>query len=266
MIKSAVKSLVPISLLNLVAGRKNRIFALGPPKSGTTSIASIFSEYCRADHEAHRPKTVREMHAHFVGEISDEELMGTYRARDKQLMLRVESNCFLAYRPDLLSDTFPDSRFVIAVREPKSWLKSIVDNNINFPRNKNEVLTQWHHVFFGDPERQGTEHDAPLASNGLYPLASYLEYWTATYRKCLELVPVESRLVVSTSQISERKPEILTFAGFTTTDDDTSVSHSNKTKAKHGVLDDVDDGYIDDMVKQHCAELIEQHELAALWG
>lgn len=35
------------------------------------------------------------MYGHFTGQVSHDDLMATYRARDKQLVLDVESNCFL---------------------------------------------------------------------------------------------------------------------------------------------------------------------------
>lgn len=264
-IRSLLKSITPLRLLNLMAGRRGRVFALGPPKSGTTSIASIFRDYCRADHEAHRPRTVAEMYGHFTGQLSDADLMASYRARDKQLVLDVESNCFLAYRPDLLSKTFPDSRFIIAVREPRAWLTSIVDNNINFPRDKNEVLTQWHRVFFGEPRQQGTTHDEPLVASGLYPVATYLKYWTSTYEKCFGLVPENQRIVVGTGQISERAAEMLEFAGFSPQTAVLSASHRNRTKARHDVLGAVGETHIDNMVSEHCGALVDRYNLSQLW-
>jgi len=264
-VRSLLKSIAPLPLLELVAGRKGRVFALGPPKSGTTSIASIFRDYCRADHEAHRPRTVAEMYGHFTGELSDADLMATYRARDKQLVLDVESNCFLTYRPDLLTKTFPDSQFIIAVREPRAWLTSIVDNNINFPRDKNDVLTQWHRVFFGEPGQQGMAGDEPLVGHGLYPVATYLEYWTTTYDKCLRLVPEDQRMVVGTGQITARTSEMLEFAGYSPKPADVAASHKNRTKAKHDVLGSVDEVHIDAMLEKHCAAFIERFGLAQLW-
>ncbi len=264
-VRSLLKSIAPLPLLDLVAGRKGRVFALGPPKSGTTSIASVFSDYCRADHEAHRPRTVAEMYGHFTGELSDADLMATYRARDKQLVLDVESNCFLAYRPDLLTRTFPDSQFIIAVREPRAWLTSIVDNNINFPRDKNEVLTQWHRVFFGEPGQQGTAADEPLVAHGLYPVATYLRYWTTTYDKCLRLVPEDRRMIIGTGQITARTPEMLEFAGYSPKSADVAASHKNRTKAKHDVLGGVDERHIDAMLEEHCAAFIERCGLRQLW-
>lgn len=248
-----------------MAGREGRVFALGPPKSGTTSIAGIFRDYCRADHEAHRPRTVAEMYAHFTGQLSDDDLMARYRARDKQLVLDVESNCFLTYRPDLLAATFPESRFIIAVREPRAWLTSIVDNNINFPRDKNDVLAQWHRVFFGEPRQQGTVYDEALVANGLYPVATYLKYWTTTYDKCLALVPKSRRMVVGTRQITARAPEMLEFAGYAPRTAALSASHKNRTKAKHDVLASVDETHVDNMVSEHCAALVDRYNLSQLW-
>lgn len=264
-IRSALKSIAPLSLLERLSGRQHRVFALGPPKSGTTSIASIFRDYCRADHEAHRPRTVAEMHGHFTGELSDADLQDSYRARDKQLVLSVESNCFLTYRPDLLAQTFPGSRYIIAVREPRSWLGSIVDNNINFRRDKNDVLAQWHRVFFGAPQQPGTPHDAVLLANGLYPVSTYLKYWTATYEKCLQLLPEELTMLVGTGQITHKAKDMIEFAGFTPNENAVDGSHENKTRARHKVLEDVDQVHIDAMVDEHCSGFIEEYRLAELW-
>ncbi len=264
-IKSVLKSLAPLPLLERLSGRQHRVFALGPPKSGTTSIASIFRDYCRADHEAHRPRTVAEMHGHFTGELSDADLQDTYRARDKQLVLSVESNCFLTYRPDLLAQTFPGSRYIIAVREPRSWLGSIVDNNINFRRDKNDVLTQWHRVFFGTPDQPGTPQDAALVANGLYPVSTYLRYWTETYRKCLQLLPEELTMLVGTGQITRKAKDMIEFAGFVAHESGVESSHKNMTRARHNVLDDVDSAHVDAMVAEHCSSVIEDYRLAELW-
>ena len=174
MLKTLLKSAVPLPVLDRVAGRSGRVFALGTPKSGTTSIAGMFKDQCRAGHEAQRPATVQSMHDHFRGVINDEQLSESYRRRDKQLLLTVESNCFLAYRPDILRDTFPDASYVVTVRKPAAWLESIFDNNLNFPSTKTPTMTQWHEVLFSTARESRSSNDSVLAELGLYPLRCYL--------------------------------------------------------------------------------------------
>ena len=265
MLKRAFKQITPLPILERLAGRTRRAYALGPPKSGTTSVARVFADVCRSRHEPERPATVESMHAHFVGDISDDELKRTYKARDKQLLLDVESNCFLAYRPDLLKSVYPDAKFVVLLREPRSWLDSIFDNNINFPRTKTPTMTKWHSVFFHGDSLPETTSDRVLANIGLYPLHWYLEYWQRTYERCLRALQGDMCLRVGTNQIGRRLGEIAEHIGLEPVRIDGSDAHRNKTASKHGILEQLEIADVDEAIERICHPLIERYELAALW-
>jgi hypothetical protein len=265
MLKRQIKSLMPLAVMNYLYGRKARAFALGVPKSGTTSIAGLFSRQARSGHEPHRPETVHDMYGHFRGEISDEQLIKSYRVRDKQLMLTLESNCFLAYRPDLLYATFPHSKFIVTIRNPLTWLDSIFDNNLNFPRGKTPTMTRWHQVFFQDTDTSNRNGDNPLVERGLYPLDTYLAYWARTYRSILHALPSEERLIVGTNQISRRADEIGKFVGIDLSSNRSHVIHRNKTSIKHRVLEELDERYVADRINHQCHRLIAEFDLGELW-
>ena len=252
-------------MLNFIVQRKHRVFALGAPKSGTTSIAGLFADRCRADHEPHRPRTVNAMYRHYAGELSDDGLRKSYQARDKQLLLDVESNCFLAYRPDLLLSTFPKSKYLITVREPKSWLDSIFDNNLNFPKERTRTMTLWHRVFFQSDKFAPTEQDKVLLDLGLYPLSAYLSYWSRTYSACLRALRKTRLLVVGTKQISSRKNEIGRFVGIDVSNVASGALHKNQTVEKHGILRHLCDEYLTESIDRHCRTVISEHGLDRLW-
>ena len=265
MLKYALKSVMPLSALNALVGRKQRSFALGPPKSGTTSIARMFENSCRTGHEELRPETVDAMYQHFLGKISDNDLCHSYTARDKQLLLDLESNCFLAYRPDLLLSCFPTSQFLITVRQPMSWLDSILDNNVNFPGNKTPTMTQWHEVMFSYSAESVQPEDKPLIDRGLYPLATYLNYWASTYEKCLDSIPKSQRLVVGTNKISQQRENIAAFMGIEIKNSAAAPSHANKTTDKHELRNLLDPEYVQQTISTCCDDLIRRYKLDPLW-
>ena len=265
MLTKAFKSTMPLFALDKIVGRRHRGFALGPPKSGTTSVARMFQHNCRSGHEAMRPATVNAMHSHFRGSYSDADLCNTYTARDKQLLLELESNCFLAYRPDLLFSCFPSSKFLITVRQPLSWLDSILDNNINYPRNKTATMTQWHEVMFSYSEDDVQKEDQPLIDCGLYPLTTYLNYWASTYRKCLNSIPDAQKLVVGTNNISQQREIVASFLGIEIDGIQPVSSHANKTTEKHNLRDLLSPLYVQETISHCCDELIQRYDLEPLW-
>lgn len=264
MLKKVFKTCAPLPLLERMINRTQRVYALGPPKSGTTSIAKMFSDFCRADHEPHRPATVRSMHDHFVGGISDEQLRQSYRTRDKQMLLDVESNCFLAYRPDLLCSTFPDAKFVVLIREPMVWLESILDNNLNFPRTKTPTMAKWHEVLFHSGKTPVSSSDELLVEMGLYPVGSYLEYWTRTYDRCLRSLGDANCLLVGTNQITARAEEIGQFVGLDASGVSRKHTHGNRTAEKHQVLQRLNRAHVEESLNKICQPLISEFNLAPL--
>jgi len=266
MLKKSIKSIAPLPLLEKVMGRSRQVFALGTPKSGTTSIAGMFAERCRVDHEPHRPTTVNTMHQHYLGELTDDELKDSYRARDKQLLLDLESNCFMAYRPDLLLETFPDAKFIVTVREPLAWLNSILDNNLNFPKQNTATMTQWHEVLFQEHRFAESRHEPALAERGLYPLDAYLSYWSRTYSACLRSLANAQLLVIGTNQISDNTDGIGEFVGVSLSNVPSKRTHKNQTSEKHGILQMLDGEHVAESIDKNCQAVVSEYGLAELWS
>lgn len=265
MLKKAFKSIAPLPMLERISGRKRRIYALGTAKSGTTSIAEMFSDILKSDHEPHRPATVSDMYKHFTGNMSDAQIQKTYRARDKQLLLDLESNCFLAYRPDLLRSTFADGKYIVLIRDPMTWLDSIFDNNINFPRDKTLTLAKWHSVLFHSDKMRESSNDDLLVELGLYPVNCYLDYWARTYDRCLRALSDSQCILVGTNQITRRAEEIGEFIGLDTSRIEPGTTHRNSTTEKHGILRRLDSTHVAESLRKVCQPLIDEFDLARLW-
>lgn len=254
-IKTGVKYAIPGLVRQQFQPRKIHAFCLGTPKSGTTSLAGMFRANYRADHEPERASIVDVMYAHYSGQLSDEGLCLYLKKRDKRLWLEIESNCFLGYRPDLLYRVYPQAHYILTVREPESWLGSIFDNNINFPRTDSHTVRRWHDVFFEPQKFSYGPHDQVLREQNLYPLDAYINYWINANRSACEAIPGEQLLILGTRQIKKNVDSIAKFLGVASDSIRVGESHLHKTRRKHSVLELLDPAYIKDRLESVCGEL-----------
>ena len=254
-VKAGAKCAIPATVRQQFQPRRIHAFCLGIPKSGTTSIAGMFKSNYRVFHEPKRPKIVAKMYAHYQGELSDEGLCLYYKKRDKQLWLDMESNCFLGYRPDLLYRVYPGSHYILTVREPKSWLGSIFDNNINFPRTESPTVRHWHDVLFEPHKFSYTRHDQVLKEHNLYPLDAYLNYWINANKSVLDAIPENRLLVLGTREITHKVQLIADFLGVPADTLEVEGSHLHRTRRKHSITDLIDPDYLAERLEAECGEL-----------
>jgi hypothetical protein len=254
-IKTGVKYAIPGIIRQQVQPRKIHAFCLGTPKSGTTSLAGMFRANYRADHEPERASIVDAMHAHYNGQLSDEALCQYLKKRDKRLWLEIESNCFLGYRPDLLYRVYPHAKYILTVREPESWLGSIFDNNVNFPRTDSHTVRDWHDVFFEPHKFDYGPYEKALRDHKLYPLDAYINYWVNANQSAHKAIPGEQLLILGTKEIRQNVDLIADFLEVSVDSLVAGKSHLHKTRRKHGVLDLLDPTYIKDRLESGCGEL-----------
>jgi hypothetical protein len=203
-------------------------------------------------HSAHEPET------HILLSLYDQHAQGTMtvseqarvlRARDTLLWLDVESNHLLGLVIEGLVAAFPDARYVLTVREPRSWLES----QINQQHEKGHIepfKTAWHRMYGGVP---ATEHDARLLGQGLYGVGGYLSYWSRQNLRVLRAVPPANLMVVWTREITDRADQIARFLGVA--DVNRERTHSNRRREKTLRLDAlVAPDYLAEQIQRHTAE------------
>lgn len=256
------KRLIPESLLQRVLPRGFQAMSIGTPKSGTTSVARLFHPGFRSDHEPERRPFVTAMQQHFRGVIDDDTWIRFLRRRDRELWLEMESNCFLGYRPDLVMRAFPTAQFVLTVREPRSWLRSMIDNHIDYPPRAGTGMRLWHDVFFRPDLQSFSPGEAVLREHDLYPARTYLAYWVAHNQAVLEAVPTERLMVLGTREITPKAGDLADFLGIDLSRLNLERSHANTTPVRHGVFDNLDPDWIDAQVEEVCGDLIARSELA----
>ena len=261
----AVKVVLPEAVLQRAIHRQMRVFCIGTPKSGTTSIARIFAEGYRWDHEPDVRTNCRVLNRHYKDRISDEEYLRFLRRRDRQFWLDVESNCFLGYRPDLLLEAFPEARFILPIRDPRSWLHSMLNAHVQFPPEPGTGFRDFHEVFFPDDGVPHRPDEAPLAERGLYPIRRYLDYWLRHNRTILETIPAKQLLLLRTESISESLDSIASFLGVPEDTLGVKTTHANRTKGAESLLDLLDARTVEAETDRVRTELLADERVAALF-
>jgi len=262
--KNLIKDLTPSFLRQILSPRKLNVLCIGTPKSGTTSIANLFSNGYRYEHEGERYPHVVRIFEHYSGNISDKEYQQHLIKRAHRLWLDIESNCFLGYRIDLVYKVFPKAKYILTIRDPFSWLNSIFDNNLNFPFNKGYTEKLWHECFFKPKQYKYSAKESILEDLKLYPIDAYLNYWVDANKTAIDAIPSTQLLVLHTNQISHNLGELSEFLNIKEDSLNKERAKMNVTEKKHNVMDKLDHEYVKERIEVVCGDFIKTYSLESL--
>ena len=110
--------------------RKAHIYCVGTAKSGTHSIDQLFSGSFKTVHEVEPLQTITLISYLSNGLLEVDELKEFLKDRDKHLGLDIDSSQLNFFFLDYFLDIFPESRFILTVRDPYSWLESIISHRL----------------------------------------------------------------------------------------------------------------------------------------
>ena len=234
--------------------RRFQVYCVGAPKTGTTSIARLFSRDYRAEHEPGASALVDAISAVADGAMSADELGRFLRRRDRDFRWELESSHLIAAFAGELVELFPAAKFILTVRDVRSWLDSLINHQINVRARPNyprywRALSDLYHLRPGQ-RFQPTERE--LAAAGLYPLDGYLSFWREHHERILRAVPEHRLLLVRTADITARAADIARFVGAPPTTLDTAASHANVAPVKHGVVARIDQAFLEARIRHHC--------------
>ncbi|MGX5172730.1 sulfotransferase [Aliikangiella sp. IMCC44653] len=253
---SGIKYLIPDTIRQKIHPRQLQAFSIGTPKSGTTSVAGLFNQHFRSSHEPERIELIHVIHRHFHGKMSDEAYVKWLVKRDKRIWLDIESNCFLGYRPDLLFKAYPKAHYLLSIREPLSWLDSMLNHTINYPPPSEQVIAYWHDMFFRPSEHPHQAEDKALREHNVYSIEAYLKFWSSAVTRVLDCIPKEQLLIVPTKQMKSMANEIAAFLNIEPAKLDYSAGHLNKAPAKFNLLELVDTNYVAQRHAEFCMPVL----------
>ena len=121
--------------------REFQVYCVGAPKTGSTSLWSMFSYSFRATHEPDVAGTNPLVISWLDNKVGRLELEKALRERDRNLGLELESSHLLGYVSDVIADIFADAKFLITIREPYSWLESRLNFHYKVESTRMETLS-----------------------------------------------------------------------------------------------------------------------------
>lgn len=264
--KSTLRSWVVQSpLWPLLRPRRFHVFGVGAPKTGTHSIARLF-QYFRSGHEAHAVETIEVLKKWKNDQLLGSELRKALRRRDRTWRLECDVAHFLGPFTPYLVDLFPDAKFILTVREPRSWLRSVIDQCINNSRERLLDLTpqcrwaQLRDLYYGPPPNEYPPEEMPLKEYNLHTISGFLEHWTEHNRTVLDHVPSDRLLVVRTKNISQSLSRIASFVGVERDSLRERQRHAYEAPERHHILEDIDAHYLNRKIRRHCRPTVRRIE------
>lgn len=211
----------------------------------------------RAEHEPVYEPVIEMILAAANGSASRDQLAEFIRSRDRSLQLEMESSHLLIYFLDILMAEFDDARFILTIRDCYSWLDSQINNQLAY-------IEADHWKDFGEYKyesdmRRHPKEEAVLARFGVYTLDGYLSAWNFHNQQALAIVPADKLLVVRTKEISRDLKKIADFVGVPAKQLSARGAHSFKTERKYGLMEQLDEQYLDDRVNAHCRKLMDAY-------
>lgn len=243
----------PPSLIERLRPRRLRVFGIGSPKSGTHSLAGVFENHYRTAHEPEALVLVELICAVAEGRATGEDLARYLRGRERRLRLEVNCAGLNGLVVEHLVPLSSRTRFVLTLRDPWSWLASLIDHSLR--GDPAPPYVRLRQLRYGGEGAHPPQEQA-LADAGLFTLDGYLHSWAERNQRALEVVPPERLLVVRTDELSERLEDLAAFVGCPPEHLDRSRSHEYAAPERSGLLDQLDPAYVRDRVEAHAADLL----------
>lgn len=185
--------------------RRFRAFGVGLPKTGTTSLSSLFGAY-RTGHEHMVHEADAAIADRLEGRSSEEDLVAFIRLRDARGGLEMDVAGFHHFWIDRLVREFPDARFVWTLRDARSWLDSLLRYLLDDGPRGGAFVGFGRRALglpFDLPHRDRASRAQLWASlpDHLEPM---LRFWRLGNAAIARAVPRERLLVVPTARISDR--------------------------------------------------------------
>lgn len=193
--------------------REFHVFCIGLPRSGTHSLAFLFSPEYPARHEPLTWETITYILDWLEGRCSTSKIGSFLTFRDKCLRLTLEASHYLHHVVDLLVPLFPEAKFILTVREPISWLASEFCQNLVKESSHNKLFWTALETYRYGRYNHEYHYDTLRQTPFVYPIASYLAYWKQHISRVLEAVPKERVLIVDTFEINDSIDTIVSFVG-----------------------------------------------------
>jgi hypothetical protein len=231
-----------------------RIYGVGAAKTGTHSFGSMFEDRVAADHEMDSERLIR-LHFSRLETGDDRRLRNFLRFRDWWRNLKIDASQVNIYLIDDLESLFPGNRYVLTIRPPVPWLRSIIDDSLR--RKTSKTWKKFRQFRFGENKNLPVQEEV-LESRGLYSLRGYLGYWRDSIERVIDRIPPERLMIVDTRDLAQRSEEIADFCGLPGGGVVAQRAHAFANPTRFGILSEIEPSYLEETVENLCGPLSQQ--------
>jgi hypothetical protein len=236
------------------------------------SVCGLLATHYRVAHEPEREQILELILREARDEIDHEAFNSYLVRRDQRLNLEYDIAWANQFIISHLLAVFPDARFIVLVRDPYTWLQSIIGHlrSRQIPPDVRSFLDWWF-----KPERHPhTRNDRALEACGAYSIAAFLNAWNQHVDSCARALPPERRLVLLTHELNQSYSQFAEFLQIPRESLDTQSGHLNRSTWS-GRLDSLVEGtYLNDMVGKVCGDNMSRYfpgisgfeDVSKLWG
>ena len=227
-----------------------KAFCVGQAKSGTASLAGLLAANHRSAHEPEREELLSAILRESRGELSAAAFHQYLLRRDARLNLEYDVAWANQFIIGHLLAVFPTAKFIILIRDPYTWLRSVTGHLVNrdVPPEVLAFLTWW----FKPEQYPHSRHDRALAERGLFSLAAYLHAWNRHVDACTRSIPADRRLVLRTHELSRVHQRLADFLGIPADSLDADSGHLNRGISSGRIESAVDPAYLEEMTRSIC--------------
>ncbi len=246
----------PLSAPLVVTWPKRRfhLMCMGLPRSGTTSLFTLFRRM-RAANEYAEKATIEAL----TGQAPGSDLAAFLARRDRESALEMDAASFLHLAAPELVAQCPDAGFVLPVRRPAEWFESYL-----------KMLLRWHDRFRakgrtppGWMEAYGqrlfghfdwAEIATKDARDQFMPSVAerFLGHWADATLRTLDALPPQRRLVLHTHDLGKRRGDLARMAGISE-DLITMESHANISPPGPDILQGLSRSDLAQMAQDICS-------------
>jgi hypothetical protein len=236
--------------------RSFRVYNVGIAKTGTQSVAGIFSNY-RTLHEYLFPDTVEAVGRRASGQMSESQFREFLHWRDGVARLDVDSSSYNSFYVDRLAEEFVDAKFIFVIRDCWSWLDSMLNMAVRLgPHMPGWMVEHCRTIlgpcFSGDDEEQLSERLPALVDGGL-------SYWARANQFVVDALPSERSIVLRTGELSESLPRLAAFVGVPVESLRADLSHVHRAEQRYNLLQAVDPRVLEKHYAADCGQLMERY-------
>ena len=178
-----------------------RLFGIGIGKTGTHSLAGLFSDRYRSAHEPDWRTLIRHCLDPDVARRGDFFMSRPLIALAASWPWEMNASTLNYHLIPLLRRLAPDAGYVLTVRDPVGWLASITRHESTRPRQSQPLWWEIRRFRFRPDLFPHRDYDRALDALGLFSIEGYLRYWRRHHANALAEVPDDRMAVVAVDDL-----------------------------------------------------------------